>query len=227
MTEFNGFIQAIATVAWPALVFYLLWTYRTHIADVIQSLKDRHFILKIGGQELSVAEANRQQQAMIEDLQQQLNELRKSIEGSEIAPEVILNRSQIKPPETNSILWVDDNPKNNSYFIDLLQKRNYRVDLATSTNEGLRKALTAQSPYRLIISDMGREEDGHFNREAGLDLLEHLNRESIKTPFVIFCSQQAAQRYRDRARELGGRAITASGTELRAILDELAPAPAV
>lgn len=225
MIALTSLIQALAVAAWPLIVFYVIWTYRKQVAEVIESAKNRRFTIKVGGQELSMEEANQQQQKLIEDLQQQLNELKKQTEGSAIAPANILNKESARGPETNSILWVDDNPRNNSYFIDFLQKRGYRVDLASGTNDALRMA--AQSPYRLILSDMGRDEGGSYNREAGLDLLAGLKQQAAEVPFVIFCSQQAAQRYRDRARELGARAITSSGTELRAILDEFAPAPAV
>jgi hypothetical protein len=70
---------------------------------------------------------------------------------------------------------------------------------------------------------MGRTENGHYDGKAGIHLLEALNKRGSQIPFVVFSSSQAAQRFREQLKVLGGRAITSSTIELRAILDELAP----
>lgn len=221
MDEATKLIQALSNAAWPALVFFIVWTYRKQVSDIMESAKGRKFTIEVGGQKLSMEEANQQQQIQIADLQKQLLDLRSKVEGFQVSPEATLAAEPVKAPASNAILWVDDNPKNNSYFIELLQKRGYRVDLATSTSEGVR--LANNNAYRVILSDMGRTENGQFNDDAGIDLLQALRQNGTELPFVIFCSTRKAAQFRERAKGLGARAITGSTTELRGILDELAP----
>lgn len=218
------FLQVLAAISWPAMVAYVFWTYRKQVADLIDSAKTRKFTIEVGGQKLSMEEASHQQQSLIGDLQKQLLELRKKVEGFAVSPEAQLAQPIAEPSAptpNNSVLWVDDSPKNNSYFIELLQRRGYRVDLADSTADGL--ARLDRQKYRLVLSDMSRREDGRFNGGAGLDLLEEMIKKGLSVPFVVFCSSNGVRRFRDKVKELGGRAITSSGTELRAILDEIVP----
>ncbi len=221
MEDVTKLIQAVAVAAWPVLVFYVIWTYRKQVAAVIDSAKGRKFMIKVGGQEISMDEASQQQQKFISDLQHELIELRKKVEGFQVSPAAALSAPPPNLPAANAVLWVDDHPKKNSYFIELLQERGYRVDTAVSTAEGLRKV--AEKPYRVILSDMARTEGGSFKGDAGVSLLKALKEQGVQTPFVVFCTGRGVSRYRDQVKELGGQAITSSSTELRAVLDELAP----
>ncbi|PZD74744.1 Sensor histidine kinase RcsC [Acaryochloris thomasi RCC1774] len=223
-------IEALATSAWPAIVFYIVFSYRRQVAALIESAKDRGFTIEVGGQKLSMKEVNQQQQNFIDDLQKQLNELRKTVDGLGINPEIeaiepkVISLESVETAglaQSNAILWVDDNPKNNSYFIELLQSRGYRVDLALSTSDGLAKL--SKNNYRLILSDMGRTESGQYIENAGVNLLEEVRQKNITNPYLFYCSTQKAKKYKKRVNELGGDAITSSPTDLRAILDELAP----
>lgn len=216
-------IKSLAAIAWPAIVFYVVWAYRKQVSELFATAKTRKFTIEVGGQKLSMEEASHQQQSLISDLQKQVLDLRQKVEGVLISPHAQLTsgvQAQVSP-SSNAVLWVDDNPKNNSYFIEVLQQRGYRVDTAESTADALAKI--DRQRYRLVLSDMGRRESGHFNLDAGIDLLEELNRKGVAVPFVVFCSEGGVSQFRDRLQQLGGRAITSSPTELRAILDEWAP----
>ena len=223
MDDATKLIQALSNAAWPILVFFVIWTYRKQVANIIDSAKGRKFTIEVGGQKLSMDDVSQQQQNQIADLQKQLIELRAKVEGTQASAAAALSEVPLRAAAANAFLWVDDNPKNNSYFIELLQQRGFRVDLAHSTSEGIK--LANSRSYRAILSDMGRTEDGHYNGDAGLDLLETLNHQGSQTPVVFFCSSQSAIHFRERVGALGAKAITSSATELRAILDELAPEP--
>ncbi|MGL5075531.1 MAG: response regulator, partial [Waterburya sp.] len=69
-------IEALASSAWPAIVFYVIFFYRRQVATLLESAKNREITIEVGGQKLSMKEANQQQQKFIDDLQKQLNELR-------------------------------------------------------------------------------------------------------------------------------------------------------
>jgi CheY-like chemotaxis protein len=221
-------IEALASSAWPAIVFYVIFSYRRQVSALIESAKNREFTIEVGGQKLSMKEANKQQQNFIDDLQKQLNELRTKVEGfgvsSEVEPQIFSSPSpEIKSATlpSNAVLWVDDNPRNNSYFIDLLQSRGYRVDLAVSTSDASSKL--SKNNYRLILSDMGRTEGGQYIENAGVNLLKETRTKNVNVPYIFYCSSQKASQFQEQVKELGGHAMTSSPTDLRAILDELTP----
>jgi hypothetical protein len=171
--------------------------------------------LVIGGQKLSVGQVSGQQRNLISDLQAQLIELRKKVGG---APSEKLFEAQPPPPSSKFILWVDENPKNNAYFFELLQKRGYQVETVSSTTEALDKA--EKKTYRIILSNMRRKE----GENAGIKLLGSLKDRSVQSPFVVFCSPESVHRYGTEVEDLGGH-ITSSPTDLRALLDRWAPGP--
>lgn len=218
-------LNAIAALAWPAIAFAILWAFRPAVASIIESAKSREFSLEIGGQKLSMKEANEQQQSLIADLQSQVAELARRIEALEPgagAPTAALPQqapmaAAAPPAPLTSVLWVDDKPKGNSFFIDQMGKLGIRVDLALSTADGLDKF--RRQRYSAVLSDMGRFEDGTDNPDAGLDLLKAVRAEDKKIPFHIYCSKRAAERYRDEALAQGATSISASPTALSAVLD--------
>jgi len=85
-------------------------------------------------------EASEQQRSLISDLQSQLVELRKEIEGAQFVRRSIqTSAGQTSVRETGSVLWVDDYPKNNSYFVEQLQQLGVKIDLALTTAAGISK----------------------------------------------------------------------------------------
>jgi CheY-like chemotaxis protein len=114
------------------------------------------------------------------------------------------------------ILWVDDNPKNNSYLISQLQNLGITIDQVTSTREAV--AAFASSDYGAVISDMGRKEGDAYNVTAGADVTRVLRTQSPEVPIIIYCAAKAAQRYGVDAFTAGANAVTASATELLSLL---------
>lgn len=89
------------------------------------------------------------------------------------------------------VLWVDDTPTNNTVERNIMERLGATITLATSTDEALNKI--GGELYDIIISDMGRREDGRDNQEAGYDLLGRL-RKSLKPnmiPFIIYAGWNA------------------------------------
>jgi CheY-like chemotaxis protein len=215
MTEIAKLLEGLAAVAWPAIVILLVLLFRPAVAALIESARSRKFTLKIGGQELSMEEASEQQRTLIADLQAQVLEIKKRIEAS-VLP---LSPETIRPTTHASAgfaLWVDDHPKNNSYFVQQLTDKGVNVDLALSTSEGLR--LFGKKAYDVVISDMGRTEDGTYKPTAGVELLRQIREENKTVPFIIFCTSRGAKEHRETAMSLGVSAITSSPTEMFGIL---------
>ena len=226
MKDFSSLLSAFANLLWPAAVMWLVWRLHEPLAELILSAKSRKFTLKIGGQELSMDEANAQQQKLIADLQSKVAELTKTMGiGSLGANQAIVARTDETPAKVlTSVLWVDDHPKNNSYFVEQLNQLGVRVDPALTTTDGL--AMLGNRGYGAVISDMGRTENGHFNGTAGLDLLRAIRVRDPDVPVFFFCSTRAAEKHRSEAMQEKANGITSSPTELYALLnlDQLKPA---
>ncbi len=225
-------IQAFATLLWPLIVVALLFLFRPAVAAIIDSARSRKFTLKIGGQELTMEEANQVQQKLIADLQIQVSDIQQKltdylpaahlVTSAPSASATLIPSTYSPPPAAGSsrgfsLLWVDDNPKNNSYFIQQLLEQNVRVDLARSTVDGL--ARFEKQHYDCIVSDMGRVEEGKFNPTAGLDLLQAVRIKSPSVLFVIFSSSRALATHSKTARDLGANLLTSSPTELTGMLN--------
>jgi CheY-like chemotaxis protein len=243
-------IQAIATLLWPLIVILVLLLFRPAIIAIIESAKSRKFTLKIGGQELSMEDANQIQQNLIGDLQQQVSDIQKRLGITAATPEAaastqppsagrggagmppavpesnpsasplrehVATPSPPAPAKISTILWVDDNPKNNSYFIEQLAKSDIKVDLARSTAEAMN--LLGAHPYDYILSNMGRAEGLLYRKTAGLDLLMDVRAINPKIPFVFFCSSEAIDSYGQQAFAAGATAMTSSPTKLMGILN--------
>lgn len=217
MEQTARIIESFALLLWPVIVIILIVVFRPAVASIVESARSRKFTLKVGGQELTMEEANEQQRTLISDLQAQVIELRKKIEGATgHAKALHTDEPALHPQLLNTILWVDDVPKNNSYFIDQLAKSEISVDLALSTSEGIAKF--ERGAYRFIISDMGRVEGGLFHPYAGIDLLQTIRKKDPNIPFIIFTTHRNAQEFGKKAKSLGATAITSSHTDLFAIL---------
>lgn len=202
-------LSALASLAWPLVFAVLLYKLFIPIRTLVESARGRKFTIKVAGNELTMEEASEQQRVILSDLQAKLVELEKRL-GSGFAT----LQNSISAPSTSSkrILWVDDRPKNNSFFVASLEELGVRVDIALSTEEALTKFKKTQ--YDIVLSDMGRPEGD----KAGLDLTRKLKELSINTPVYIFCGASAARNLREEALRAGVTEITSSGTTLLSVL---------
>jgi CheY-like chemotaxis protein len=93
-----------------------------------------------------------------------------------------------------AVLWVDDNPSNNTYEVLALKRMGLVVEQVTSTQA----ALEALKPRRfdLVISDMGRGSD----KLAGYSLLDAIRASGDRTPFLIYAGSNAEEHKREALR---------------------------
>jgi CheY-like chemotaxis protein len=202
-------LQGLAAVLWPLVALVVVYRFSPAILDIIQSARSRKFTLKIGGQELSMEEATRLQGSLIADLQLEVGHVKESLGHSN---SVTTEPARTEASTERAVLWVDDQPKNNSYFVDQLTRGGIRVDYAVSTAEGLE--LFSKKSYRAVISDLGRLEHGHYSPDAGLGLLRAIKQQNPQAPFAFFTGYKAVDKYRDQALQLGAGPITSSGVDL-------------
>lgn len=118
------------------------------------------------------------------------------------------------------VLWVDDEPDNNSLLIEYLKGNNAIVIEARNTKDALN--YIKNEKFKIVISDMHRSIDGE---NAGLDLFNKIQEQNknmyqaIKK--YIFCGEYNVQRHKENSDKLGIK-ITSSGEKLiKLILKDL------
>lgn len=205
--QWSKIIEAISSLMWPVIVLVVILRFAPTVRSIIESARWRKFTLKVGGQELTMEEINEQQRTLIADLQTQVA----SLQTQEVQP-AARAKSEMSPvsPSRRSVLWVDDNPKNNSFLVQTLQEKGVEVDLALSSAEGLQQYRKGR--YSVLLSDMGREEEGHYRPSAGIELLRKIRERDKDVPFIIYCSATKAREYREEAIRNGAYEITSSPT---------------
>lgn len=78
------------------------------------------------------------------------------------------------------ILWVDDEPDNNSLDVRLLRSAGAKVKLALSTEQALREL--ARAHFELVISDIARGDEA----DAGVRMAEELRQRGVTSPVIFY-----------------------------------------
>ena len=201
--------SAVADLAWPLLSGVILWKLWPVLLD---SIKSRSFRVKVGMMEISAQDATVQLRRSVEDLQRKVEELRAKGQPHEAQTEV--HKLSAKP----RLAWVDDVPEDNAYEIARLREDGVKVLEMLSTEDAVRILVEEGQPVDVVISDMGRLEDGSYNRTAGLELIRALRTEDFNEPIYVYCSATSARGLRDEVYRAGGSGITSSQVELLEIL---------
>jgi CheY-like chemotaxis protein len=184
MKELGALLNGIAAVIWPLIA---AWT--VHILHpYLRALLSRDKVtIKIGEMELSAEQAGVSLSKQIIELQERMAKLERNVKEDDWRV-----AASIKTPP-RKILWVDDNPENNAIPIQKLIQDGDLVVKARSTSEGLE--IATASNFDLIISDMGRTENGNYVPDAGLLLLRALRDSNIPTPLIFLTTRGNIQNF--------------------------------
>jgi len=205
MEDISQLLAGIASLLWPAIIFYIFLYLKTPLLKLIGIFLDGKLNIKIAGFELNLKESNMQQNNILLDLQNKILELERKIECPRSSHN---DHVEIKSKSKKRILWVDDNPKNNAYLISALELKNIAVDTALTTEDAIEKI--NEYKYDLIISDMGRPGDD----KAGITLTNKVKNINKSIPIYIFCGDWAAKNIKNEAIKSGVNGITSSGIDL-------------
>lgn len=220
MEKIGSLLQGLSSIVWPLIVFFVLVRFGGTIKAVLESARGRKFTIKIPGSELTMEEASEQQRLLIGDLQQQVVEIQKRFEAFKggMAPKTVgAMEPDMVSPKGKTVLWVDDQPKNNAYLIASLSEQGVEVTTATSTANALSRF--ASKHFDRVISDLGRREGRKYNPVAGIELTKQIRAMGSDAPIVIYTSSEAAQKYEVEAHAAGVKEITSSPTVLLNALD--------
>lgn len=215
MENFSKLLNAVAAVLWPLVTFLLVMRYSGPLIRVLETARSRKFTVKVAGNELTMDEVREQQANLFAVLQERIESLEKRVPRSTLQSESQPDAPKARP--IKRVLWVDDNPRNNSTLVDVLNRRGMHVVQVVDTNEALR-SLEACS-YDLIISDMGRPEGNRFVDDAGIQLTQRVRARYPDLPVFIFCSARKASSMKEEAMRAGTTMITSSGARLLEALE--------
>lgn len=123
----------------------------------------------------------------------------------------------LNPDLTNKkrILWVDDNPGNNTLLVNDFRKNNIAITEVLDTASALK--LLQKNLYDIIISDIGRGKE----REAGIDLLRRVKELDISTPFIFYTTKNYVARYEKEVLALGAFAIKTNPQNIKSTVLEV------
>ncbi len=196
--------------AWPVILLIVFLIFRHEIRQILPTLAGRIKKADIGGSSFEFTEvaAKAFQDTIVtgieklEDnpkefvsyVQKQVNKL------SETGASLGATRGSL-PLSRRSILWVDDEPLNNTFEVNFLKRLGARILQVPSTEQAM--IILDQDNYDLIISDVHRIEHGRENPYAGYELLDLLNKRKEPTP-LIFYTGSVTQIDENRARSAVG-----------------------
>jgi CheY-like chemotaxis protein len=199
----NGSAVAVATVLYGlgiGFLFFYLWA-RLRLRVLLESSEreaeqqSRREKIEAGLTEAAVRSATAESTAAI---------ARAADEAASIAVS--------RPGRTlSSVLWVDDHPENNAALASALREAGASVRLARSTRECLQ--LLERGRYGLIITDLGRVEDGRERSDAGLELIRQLRERGDTTTIFVFAGARGYAR-REELIAAGADRVANSSTEL-------------
>jgi CheY-like chemotaxis protein len=153
--------------------------------------------IKVAGMEISVADATKNIGEAVSDLQKRLGDLETRIGKTSVDNPITSTSASATPPlissrhQNFSILWVDDYPANNAFLVDQFQKEGVEIKLALTTEEGLR--CFENDGYDLIITDLGRRENGISNAFAGLELIKKVRKIDKEIPILVFAGARGIE----------------------------------
>lgn len=194
MAEVSELLKALSALAWPLVFLAVALVFRRLI---FRMMSRDHVSLKVAGMELSVADAAEQVGKNLADLTERVAQVEaywKAAAGRrhmEPAPTPAESRSAAGP----SILWVDDVPMNNAFLIQKFEQEGLYVQKEISTRSAL--AAWERRSFDLVISDLGRRENGVDNPFAGLDLVKALRARGSAVPILIFAGPRGLQNRED------------------------------
>lgn len=165
--------------------------------------------LQVGGKDLNLEEALQQQGYLLKDLLDQ----NANIKADPVQEHTTLMKQNEKITSgkiaaVKSVLWVDDKPRNNSYLIDLLKSKQIEVTESESTEDAMK--ILRERSFDRLITDMGRKEGAAYVETAGINLIKKVREIKSSIPIIVYCSAEAAVKFKQQALAAGADDITAS-----------------
>lgn len=212
-------LTAASSLFWVIVALAIVYLFRRPLIGILEQMSRGGGTIQAFGGKLEIGAATVQQQALIEDLQQQVKLLSDRIDkahGPEhhgvhgagdtlAAVELLKSLPSAEQRAHPHVLWVDDYPENNALVVASLSARDFDFEQVKTTEEALK--LLGERRFNAVVSDMGRAGD-----DDGIVLAKAVRAIDATVPIFIFCSERKARRYAEAAHAAGVNVITSSAT---------------
>jgi CheY-like chemotaxis protein len=209
---FDAITKLLNVLIWPGVLLFILIRFGRDLREFFSSLgelslKGAGFEASLKRKQAEVAAALSAAAASKPDGDKTRESVAKeAMIAADVVAEVVTPRA-IRRASRSTVLWVDDNPNNNSYERQALKALGVSFVLAISTDEALKKI--SRQRFDEIISDMGRPPDSR----AGYTLLDKLRSSGDQTPFIIYASSRNPEHIAESRRH-GAIGCTNNANEL-------------
>lgn len=209
---FDAITELLNVLIWPGVLLFILTRFGRDLREFFSSLGE--LSLKGAGFEASLKRKQAEVVAALSaaaaskpnDDKTRESVAKEAMIAADVVAEVVTPRV-IRRASRSTVLWVDDNPNNNSYERQALETLGISFVSAQSTDEALKKI--SRQRFDAIISDMGRPPDSR----AGYTLLDQLRSSGDQTPFIIYAGSRAPEHVAE-SRRRGAIGCTNNANEL-------------
>lgn len=213
MADVTQLLQALSTLLWPVIAAIALWLL---VPALKEAIRTGNITVKVGDKEVTIQKASEQIATQLNDVTSKVAILwQKTMTEAETAALNVAPQDRGYP---RSILWVDDTPENNAFYVEILRQNGIDVAQAVTTDEAVRQFDARRPPFEAVITDLGRREGGRRQPTAGLTLARQIRERNPQVPVLVFTTPDAVREFRDRVKEAGATGVTASGVELLRLL---------
>lgn len=204
------FWKVLVQLAWPVVALIAFLLLFRHIKPLFQR---ENLQIEVAGMKIHVTDAAKNIGHDLASLQKKVAELEEKLaagfpfSNADQVPFVPVGEAQRK-----RILWVDDFPSNNAFLIEKLQTSlNVEITLSLSTEDGLKQAAVLTPD--LVITDLGRQENGINDPFAGLKLTRALREKNADLPILVFAGNRGME-HRSELTAAGATLVTQSGADI-------------
>ncbi len=211
---FDAITKLLNVLIWPGVLLFILIRFGQDLREFFLSLGELSF--KGAGFEASlkrkqaVAALSAAAASKPDEDKTRESIAKEAMIAADVVAEVVTPRA-IRRASRSTVLWVDDNPNNNSYERQAFEVLGISFVLAQSTDEALKKI--SRRRFDAIISDMGRSPD----LRAGYTLLDKLRSSGDQTPFIIYAGSRNPDHVAE-SRRRGAIGCTNNANELFAMV---------
>lgn len=195
----------VRILVWPFLILIVLLIFKPEIASILD-FRDKQALEvtrdKAGSYTLKVVKSALAAQAATNQATATPGAVIAPGSSARVSDAAVVAAGDIKRLQGKTILWIDDNPSNNTLLSNAFTELGIKVILALSTEEALQKVEENKgNPYSLIITDMGRPD----SKTAGLDFI---SRNSLKQVPTLIYSASWSVEHRGQEEQFGAKLIS-------------------
>jgi CheY-like chemotaxis protein len=213
--SFVKVVEAIAhlitAIAWPAAVLLALRWFAPTLRALFADKSDVSFTgwgwaitaKRESREAIALAEISKTTEATEP---RQLVQLKHGL-GKSFAATRWIEQLDIGDTVGKSVLWVDDEPDNNTFEREALEALGMRVNSVPTSSAALE--MIKGNEYDVVISDMARPE----GKRAGYDLLAKIKMLRPSVPFVLYSSSNTPEQ-ESEIKNAGAYGSTARASEL-------------